>query len=287
MYYNDNSIVFLDGSWVPASQAVVGLYTQTMHYGNGIFEGIRSYNTKEGTKIFKAREHYERMLQSATLMHIKTDYSVDQLVSLSYELLKRNNLTNAYIRPLFYLGENMTLTPVSKSYLFLCAWEWGKYLGDDLLRVMVSSYRRPDPKSCHVEAKTVGHYVNSILAGTEARHKGFNEALMLDAEGFVAEGPGANFFYEKDDCLYTCPLGNILPGITRRTIIDLAIQLSIPVEEKHFTIDDVKQADSAFFTGTAVEIIGIKTLDDYTFPMDWNGSLGKKLWVAYQDVVRN
>ncbi|TRW25920.1 branched-chain amino acid transaminase [Flavobacterium zepuense] len=286
MYYNENTIVFLNGNWIPAAQANTSLYNQTMHYGNGIFEGIRAYDTPNGVKIFKAKEHYQRMLDSAKLMHIKTYYTVEELIALSYELLEKNNITNAYIRPLFYLGPNMTLMPVEETNLFLCAWEWGKYLGDNLLRLGTSSYQRPNPKSCHVEAKTVGHYINSILASTEAKQNGFDEALMLDAAGFVAEGPGANFFYEKDGCLYTCPLGNILPGITRNTILDLAQQLNIRTEVKLFTIEDVKQADSAFFTGTAAEVIGIKSLDDYTFPMEWNSSFGKRLLTAYQEEVR-
>lgn len=286
MYYHNDSIIYLNGVWKRASDAQVSLYNQTIHYGNGIFEGIRAYSTENGVKIFKAEEHYERMLSSAAFMHIKVNYTVEELINLTYTLLEKNNLTNAYIRPLFYLGENMTLTPVNDTNFFLCAWEWGNYLGNDLLSVMTSSYRRPDPKSCHVEAKTVGHYINSILAGTEARQKGFDEALMLDAEGFVAEGPGANFFYEKDGCIYTCPLGNILPGITRDTIIDIAKKLDIPVIVKHFTIEEVKQADIAFFTGTATEVIGIRSLDDYTFPLGWNECIGKRLLEAYRIEVR-
>ncbi|KOS04892.1 branched-chain amino acid aminotransferase [Flavobacterium akiainvivens] len=286
MYYNENTIVYLNGQWIPAAQATASLYNQTMHYGNGIFEGIRAYDTPNGVKIFKAKEHYERMLKSAELMHIKTGYTVEQLTALSYELLEKNGLKNAYIRPLFYLEPTMSLVPVQEpANLFLCAWEWGRYLGDGLLRIGTSSYQRPNPKSCHVEAKTVGHYINSILATTEAKQNGFDEALMLDAAGFVAEGPGANFFYEKDGVLYTCPLGNILPGITRNTVLELAKKNNIPVVEKLFTIDEVKTADSAFFTGTAAEIAGIGSLDDYTFPLVWNNSFGKKLSVLYQKEV--
>ncbi|MXN90210.1 branched-chain amino acid transaminase [Flavobacterium sp. Sd200] len=286
MYYNENTIVYLNGEWLPSAQANVSLYNQTMHYGNGIFEGIRAYSTNNGVKIFKPKEHYERMLKSAALMHIKTDYTVEQLTYLSYELLEKNGMTDAYIRPLFYLDPNMSLVPVDKTNLFLCAWEWGRYLGDKLLRIKTSSYQRPNPKSCHVEAKTVGHYINSILATTEAKQNGFDEALMLDAAGFAAEGPGANFFFEKDGVLYTCPLGNILPGITRNTVIDLAKQNGIIIHEKFFTIEEVKTADSAFFTGTAAEIAGIGSLDDYIFPMEWNNSLGKKLSALYQEEVR-
>lgn len=276
-YYTDDSTVFLDGKWIPAKEAQVSLYNQTMHYGNGVFEGIRSYSTEDGVRVFKAEEHYDRLIRSARKMHISFDYSVEELSELTYALLNRNQLKDAYIRPLVFLEPQMSLLPVEKSYLFLCAWEWGRYLGDRLLRVMTSSYRRPHPLSCHVEAKTTGHYINSILATTEAKQKGYDEALLTDTDGYVAEGPGANFFCEKDGVLFTCPTGNILPGITRQTVMEIAEETGIRIEEKLFTIEEVKRADSAFFTGTAAEIAGISSIDDYLFPLNWEQSLGKKL----------
>ena len=272
MYFNKKTQLYLDGEWLLAHEASTDLYGQTLHYGNGVFEGIRSYETSNGTEVFKAKEHYERLLYSAKKMHIPLDYTVDQLTNLTYELLERNGLSNAYIRPLVYLGSHMTLEPTSESHLMLCAWEWGKYLGDKQQRLMTSSYQRPNPKSCHVEAKVVGHYTNSILASTEAKQQGFDEALLLDPNGFVAEGPGANFFYEKDGELYTCPLGNILPGITRATMLELAEELEINVNEKLFTPEDVYQADAAFFCGTAAEVAGIASLDHYEFP----NAMGRK-----------
>ena len=199
MYYNEHTTIFLDGNWMKASEASTDLYAQTMHYGSGVFEGIRSYATADGARVFKAREHYERLLYSAEKMHIKLDYTVDQLVELTYQLLDHNGLENAYIRPLVYLGANMSLQPTDEVHVMLCAWSWDRYLGDKLLRVVTSSYQRPNPKSCHVEAKVTGHYTNSILATTEAKQKGFDEALLLDMNGFVAEAPGANFFFEKYD----------------------------------------------------------------------------------------
>lgn len=286
MYFTEETIVYLNGEWIKAKNANETLYNQTMHYGYGVFEGIRSYKTSAGTQIFKAREHYERLIYSAQKIHIDLNYNVEELTDLSYRLLQQNNLQDAYLRPLVYTDPNMSLTPGAKVNLFLCAWEWGKYLGETLLNVMTSSYQRPNPKSCHVESKTTGHYINSILATTEAKQKGFNEALLIDMNGFVAEGPGANFFIEKNGKLYTPPLGNILPGITRQTVIDLAKEAGYSIEERFFTIQEVKTADSAFFTGTAAEVIGLKSLDNYAFPLSWEDSLGHKLSTLYQDYVR-
>jgi branched-chain amino acid aminotransferase len=281
MYYNDNTEVFFNGEWLKAKDLMVSPYAQTMHYGSGAFEGIRSYETPDGTRIFKAEEHYKRLLYSAERMYLKVNYSVDELTSLTYQLLKKNNLGNAYIRPLIFAGANMSLTPTDEVHVMLCAWEWGKYLGDKLLDVTISSYERPNPKSCHVDAKVTGHYVNSILATTEAKQKGFDEALLLDAQGNVAEGPGANFFFEKDEVLYTSPLGNILPGITRATMFELCHEMGFKLVEKYFTPEEVKGADSAFFTGTAAEVAGIASLDRVPFKLKWEDSLGSILQAKY------
>ena len=281
MYYNNETEVFFNGEWLKAKDVMVSPYAQTMHYGSGAFEGIRSYETPDGTRIFKAEEHYKRLLYSAEKMYLKVNYSVEELTSLTYQLLKKNNLGNAYIRPLIFAGANMSLTPTDEVHVMLCAWEWGKYLGDKLLDVTISSYERPNPKSCHVDAKITGHYVNSILATTEAKQKGFDEALLLDAHGNVAEGPGANFFFEKDEVLYTSPLGNILPGITRATMFELCHEMGFKVVEKYFTPQEVKGADSAFFTGTAAEVAGISSLDRVPFKLKWEDSLGAILQAKY------
>ncbi|MEL7006958.1 MAG: aminotransferase class IV, partial [Bacteroidota bacterium] len=180
MYYNDNTIIFQDGEWLKASEAKTSLYNQTMHYGNGVFEGIRSYKNADGCNIFKAREHFDRLQYSASKMHIELPYTTEELINISYELLDKNDLTDAYIRPLVYLGANMTLTPTDEVHVLIAAWEWEKYLGSRPLNVMVSSYQRPNPKSCVVEAKVVGHYTNSILATTEAKKLGYDEGLLLD-----------------------------------------------------------------------------------------------------------
>ncbi len=285
MYYDENSVLFLDGKWLKAAETKTSLYNQTLHYGNGVFEGIRSYETEHGPAIFKAKEHYERLLFSAKAMFIDLPYSVDELVQLSYELLQKNNLQNAYIRPLVYLGETMHLQPSEEVHLLLTAWEWDKYLGDQQIKLMTSPYQRPNPKAFHVEAKVTGHYANSILASTHAKRQGYDEALLLDMNGFVAEGPGANFFYEKEGVLYTCPCGSILPGITRATMFELCEQFEIPLEERFFTPEEVRGADAAFFVGTATEVAGIASLDEVPFALAWEDSLGYQLYKAYQREV--
>ncbi len=287
-YYNNDSIVFLDGAYIKATDANCSIYAQSLHYGYSLFDGIRAYNTSEGPKIFKAKEHYERLHFSSQALHVPLNYKVDELIEISYRLLEKNNLKDAYIRPLvFAKTPNMMLTPPLESNLFIAVWEWGKYLGDKLLRLVISSYERPNPKAFPIEAKAGGHYVNSTLATAEAKSKGYDEALLLDSNGFVAEGPGANFFYEKDGLLYTPPRGNIMPGITRNTIIELAKQLGIPVFEKHFTFDDVKGADGAFYTGTAAEIAGIASINDIPFKFEYEKTFGPRLSAEYKKLVLN
>jgi len=285
MYYDNSTKIYLDGDWVFAKDAKTGLYSQTLHYGNGVFEGIRAYKTEKGVSIFKAKEHFERLVYSADKMQIQLPYTVDEMIDISYELLKKNNLEDAYIRPLVFLEPNMSLVTPEKSHFMISAWKWGKLLGDKQLHIMFSSFQRPNPKSCFVEAKVVGHYTNSILAANEAKRKGYDEALLADCEGYIAEGPGANFFYEKDKELFTAPLGNILNGITRQTIFELAKDFNIKITEKKFTKEEVYQADGAFFTGTAAEVAPIKSLDDHSFKKDWKDTLGYKLQTAYTDLV--
>ena len=287
MYFKESTEIFLNGKWEKASEAKVSLYSQSLHYGIGIFEGIRSYEGEDGEAIvFKPKEHYERLLFSAEKMHIPLNYSVEELTEITYALLERNRQPNAYIRPLVFLDMNMGLSPAKESNLMIAAWEWPRMLGNETIKVTISSFQRPNPKSCFVEAKVTGHYINSLLATYDAKARGYQEALLLDAKGFVAEGPGANLFMEKEGKLFTPPKGNILPGITRQTIIDLALSIGISVEEKYFTPEELLEADGAFFTGTAVEVVGIHSIDDQPFKKEFNQTHGAKLSKTYSKLVR-
>ena len=285
MYYDENTTIFLNNQWLKAEDATTGLYQQSFHYGNGVFEGMRSYKTAKGAKVLKIKEHFERLLYSAEKMYINLEYSVEELTAICYQLLEKNNMQDAYIRPLVYTDENMGLQPESNANLFMCAWSWGKYY-DKATKVMISPFRRPDPKSCHVEAKVTGHYTNSLIAMKDAKQKGYDEALLLDNHGFIAEATGANFFYQKGNKLYTAPRGNILPGITRSLVMDLCKKNGIEVEEKHFTPEEVYEADGAFFTGTAVEINAIESLDKYKFKKDWQETFGHQLHQQFNQYVR-
>ncbi len=284
MYYNKNTIIYFNGKYVKAAEASVDLYCQSLHYGYAVFEGIRSYEINEETKIFKAKEHYERLQYSASVMKIPFNYSLEQLTKISYEVLQRNNLTNAYLRPLLICPPSMSLVAAKESFLTIQAWEWGNYLANEV-RLMTSPYQRPNPKAFHIEAKVSGHYVNSIMACQDAKDKGYDEALLLDADGFVAEGPGANIFYEKDGKLFTPATGNILPGITRATIIEICNELNIPVTEKLFTVEEMKQADTVFYCGTAAEVVEVASLDETVFPQKWEASLSAQLQKAYKAKV--
>ncbi len=285
-YYNANTIIYLDGKFIHATEAQGDLYSQSLHYGYAVFEGIRAYKTESGeAKIFKAKEHFQRMQRSCELVHIPYEYDNQALINVCYELLDRNNMKDAYIRPLVYCGPNMGLTPTDETHLMICTWQWPALLGEKLIRVRTSSYQRPNPKAFLMEAKVSGHYVNSILAAREARSLGFDEALLLDGNSNVAEGPGANVFYEANGRLITPSLGNILPGITRATVLEICEALQIDVEEKFFTTDEMKGADAAFFCGTAAEVIGWESLDNVPFTKPWKNTLSRLVQDAYRASV--
>jgi branched-chain amino acid aminotransferase len=282
MYYTKDTILFLNGKFIKAVDAHIDLYSQTLHYGMGAFEGIRAYQTQNGTKIFKAYEHFERLKKSCALVNIPFDYEIEELVQISYQLLLKNDLSDAYIRPLVFCAPNMTLTQPSEAYLMICIWEWEKYHGDKQLKLCISSYQRPNPNALKMEAKVTGHYVNSILATSEAKVRGYDEALMLDMNGNIAEAPGANFFMEKNGVLYTPTTGHILPGITRQTVMNICRELDIPVKEKVIKPEELETADSAFLCGTAAEIVGIESIDAKTFGKRWSESLGSTIQEAYK-----
>ncbi|HEY0039284.1 MAG TPA: branched-chain amino acid transaminase [Flavisolibacter sp.] len=285
MYYNETTIIYYNGEFVKAIEAKGNLYDQTLHYGYGVFEGIRAYSTENGVKLFKAKEHYERMQFSCESIGIPYSYNNEELVAISYEVLHRNEFKNAYIRPLVTCTPNMSLTKGKESRLLIAAWEWPAYLGDKLLRLKTSSYRRINPASFKVAAKVSGHYVNSIMATQEAKDFGFDEALLLDIDGFVAEGPGANVFIQQNGILHTPQTGSILPGITRATVLDICEQQGIQVVQRQIKPEEVKGAESAFYCGTAAEIIGIESLDNVPFKLRWQDSIGAAIQKAYKDLV--
>jgi len=285
MYFNDNTIIYFNGNFVKAAEANTNLYGQSLHYGYAVFEGIKSYKTDNGTKIFKAQEHYDRLRRSAELMHMPFNYTTEELTALSYQVLEHNGFSDAYLRPIVICSPNMSLSKGKESYLAIEAWEWSNGYMANKMRIMTSSYQRPNPKAFKIEAKVSGHYVNSILACQEAKDAGYDEALVLDGNGFVAESSGANVFYEKDGTLYTPAKGNILPGITRATVLDICKELDIPTQETFFTPDEMRGADAAFFCGTAAEVLALDSLDDVPFTKEWDATLSATVQKAYQNLV--
>jgi branched-chain amino acid aminotransferase len=286
MYYNEHTIIYHNGEFVKAADAKTDFYGQSLHYGYGVFEGIRSYKTVNGeTKIFKEVEHYERLKKSAEALNMPYLFDTAELIAATYEVLKRNDLQDAYIRPVVYAPANMSFVQNKQSFIVIETWKMDPFLGEKLIRVMTSSFERPNPKGFKIYAKATGHYVNSILASQEAKAAGYDEALLNDMNGYVAEGPGANMFFEKEGTLYTPATGNILPGITRATVFDICQELNIPVEEKLFTTAELKKADAAFFCGTAAEVIGWESIDDVKFPVAWNQTLGKVIQDAYKKLT--
>ncbi|HEY5919421.1 MAG TPA: branched-chain amino acid transaminase [Chryseolinea sp.] len=282
MYYTKDTILFLNGKFIKAVDAHTDLYSQSLHYGFGAFEGIRAYQTMNGTKIFKAHEHFERLRKSCALVGIPFHYETEELIQVAYQLLSKNNLSDSYIRPLVYCGANMTLTHAQDVHVMMCAWEWDKYHGNNTLKLCVSSYQRPNPNSVKMDAKITGHYVTSILATSEAKARGYDDALMLDMNGHVGEAPGANFFMEKNGVLYTPPLGHILPGITRQTVLNICRELDIPVVERDIKAEELESAESAFLCGTAAEIAGIESIDAKPLQKEWQDSLGVTVQEAYK-----
>ncbi|MES2389828.1 MAG: branched-chain-amino-acid transaminase [Bacteroidota bacterium] len=286
-YYNNSTILYLDGEFLKAADASGDLYSQSLHYGYAVYEGIRSYTSAEGeARIWRAEAHFERLKASAEAIGIPFPYEVAELVKASYKVLEMNNMTDAYIRPLVFCPPNMGLTYAQTSRILIAVWEWGAYLGEKQLNVMLSSFQRPNPSAFRIHAKVSGHYVNSIMASQEAKNKGFDEALLTDKNGNVAEGPGANIFFEKDGSLVTPPTDYVVEGITRASVLEICSDWDIAVSERFFTPEELAQADSAFFCGTAAEIIGWHSFNGQSFPMSWTNSLGKRIRDEYLKRVK-
>ncbi len=284
--------IWMDGKLVAWDDAKVHILTHTLHYGNGVFEGTRAYMTENGLAIFKLREHTKRLLNSAKITRIKANYTLEELEAAHIELLKSNDFTsNVYIRPLIYLGYgimglNHVKAPVNTA---IAAWQWGSYLGDEGLengiRVKISSFTRNPVSSTMGKAKAAANYLNSQMAKYEALEAGYEEALLLDDEGFIAEGSGECFFIVRNGVLITPPNDTSLESITQATVLDLAREAGIPIERRRITRDEAYIADESFFTGTAAEVTPIKDIDNYIIGDGKRGPITKQLQDAYFDVV--
>ena len=260
--------IWLDGALVPWDEATVHVLTHTLHYGLGVFEGIRCYQGHDGrSAIFRLREHIDRLLGSAHVLDMAMPYGRDTLMGACLDTVRANGLRECYLRPIAFLGDGeMGLSARPATRVAVAAWPWGSYLGDEGLkhgvRLKTSSFARFHPNTLLTKAKAVGHYVNSILAAREARIGGYDEALLLDVDGYVSEASGENIFIVGDGVVKTTALPTVLAGITRNTVLKLCADLGIPTREERFTRDEIYLADEAFFTGTAAEVTPIRELDD-------------------------
>ncbi len=279
--------IWFDGKLLPWDEAKIHVLSHTLHYGAGVFEGIRFYETEEGPAVFRLKEHIERLYYSAGVLRMRIPFSKEEFIQAVKELVKVNKLKSGYIRPICFFGYGkMGLNPEGAPVrCAIAVWPWGKYLGEGAVRVKTSSYTRIHPKTTKADAKICGHYVNSIFASIEAKEAGYDEALLLDYMGNVAEGPGENIFIVKSNTLMTPPLGMILSGITRSSVIQLARDQGINVEEKVITLDDIYSADEAFFTGTAAEITAIESLDDKKIGEEAPGPITSNLRDLFLNVV--
>lgn len=286
-----DGVIWLDGQWRDWREAKVHVLTHTLHYGMGVFEGTRAYETDQGTAIFRLQDHTDRLFRSAHILNMKIPYDKDTLNQAQREAVSRNQLKTAYLRPMcFYGPEGMGLrADCLKVHVMIAAWSWGKYLGEDGIekgiRIRTSSYQRNHVNSVMCKAKANGNYMNSILALQEALTNGYDEALLLDHEGYVAEGSGENIFIVRRGKLYTPDLTSALEGITRETILQLADECGLQVIEKRITRDEVYIADEAFFTGTAAEVTPIRELDGRTIGNGGRGPITERLQTLYFDVV--
>ena len=292
MSFSDrDGVIWMDGELVQWRDAKVHVLTHTLHYGMGVFEGVRAYQVPGGTAVFRLQDHTDRLFRSAHIMSLAMPFDKDTINEAQLNVIRENKLDTAYVRPLVYLGsEGMGLRADNLSvHVAIAAWEWGSYLGADNMekgiRVRTSSYTRHHVNISMCKAKAIGNYSNSILALQEALSTGYDEALLLDNEGYVQEGSGENLFLVRDGALYTPDPTSALEGITRHTLFTLAAELNIPVHEKRITRDEVYVADEAFFTGTAAEVTPIREADGRVIGNGGRGPITQKLQQLYFDQV--
>ncbi|WP_435103404.1 branched-chain amino acid transaminase [Arhodomonas sp. AD133] len=286
-----DGVIWLDGEFVPWREAKVHVLTHTLHYGFGVFEGVRAYQTVNGPAIFRLREHTRRLLDSAKILGMHMPFNAEQINQACIETVRENGLESAYLRPMaFYGSEGMGLRADNLStHVMIAAWEWGAYLGAENIergiRIKTSSYTRHHVNVTMCRAKANGNYINSMLALQEAVAAGYDEALLLDTEGFVAEGSGENFFMVRDGVIYTPELASALAGITRDAVIQLAAEAGFEIREKRITRDEVYVCDEAFFTGTAAEVTPIRELDGRIIGEGARGPITTRLQKLFFDQV--
>ena len=289
-----DGLIWFDGEMVPWREATVHVLSHGLHYGTGVFEGIRAYKSDKNVFVFRLREHIERLFNSAHIFGMPIPHSCEAMINASKQVISENNLDACYIRPIvFYGAETLGLSLVNKNavvHAAIAAWPWGTYLGDDALekgiRVKTSSFSRHQVNSVMCRAKICGHYVNSVMANSEVAKDGYDEALLLDSNGFVSEGAGENIFLVKDGKLFTPSLTSVLEGITRNSVVVLAQDLGMPIVERLITRDDVYCADEAFFVGTAAEVTPIREVDGRGIGSGSRGDVTKRIQEAYFDCVR-
>ncbi|SFU41830.1 branched-chain amino acid transaminase [Nitrosospira multiformis] len=287
-----DGVIWSDGKMIPWREATTHVLTHTLHYGMGVFEGLRAYETPRGPAIFRLKEHTDRLFNSAHIFMMKMPYDRATLMQAQCDVVRQNDLKSGYIRPIvFYGSEAMGISAKTLSvHVAIAAWSWGTYLGLDGLekgiRVKTSSFTRHHVNVNMCRAKSVTTYANSILAHQEVAHDGYDEALLLDVDGYVAEGAGENIFIVKQGKLYTPDMTSCLEGITRASLIELAGEIGIPVIEKRITRDEVYCADEAFFTGTAAEVTPIRELDNRTIGSGRRGPVTEKLQALFFECAR-
>jgi branched-chain amino acid aminotransferase len=287
-----DGVIWSDGKMIPWREATTHVLTHTLHYGMGVFEGLRAYETPRGPAIFRLKEHTDRLFNSAHIFMMKMPYDRATLIQAQCDVVRQNDLKSGYIRPIvFYGSEAMGISAKTLSvHVAIAAWAWGTYLGPDGLekgiRVKTSSFTRHHVNINMCRAKSVTTYANSILAHQEVAHDGYDEALLLDVDGYVAEGAGENIFIVKQGKLYTPDMTSCLEGITRASLIELAGEIGIPVIEKRITRDEVYCADEAFFTGTAAEVTPIRELDNRTIGSGRRGPVTEKLQTLFFECAR-
>lgn len=286
-----DGFIWFNGNLVDWRNAQTHVLTHTLHYGMGVFEGVRAYETSKGAAIFRLQDHTKRLFNSAKITGMHLPYTQEQINQAHIEVVKANKLSSCYFRPMAFYGSNkLGVAPDQNDVqVIVAAWPWGAYLGEEGMqrgiRVQISSFTRHHPNITMIKAKANGNYMNSIMANTEATRNGYDEAIMLDANGFVAEGSGENVFIINDGKLYTPALDAALDGITRRTIMAIAADMQLTVTEKRITRDEVYCADEVFFTGTAAEVTPIREVDGRTIGCGARGPLTTEIQQRYFDIV--